>query len=64
MGYIIVIRVYLAFLSDDVDKKMLDMLCQMETSEIRRCGGEEYSQHLGSRTQSRKYIHIISMNFD
>lgn len=54
MGYIIVIRVYLAFLSGDVDKKMLDTLRQMETSELRRCGGEEYSQHLGPRAQSGK----------
>lgn len=54
MGYIAT-PVYLAFLSGDVDKKMLDTLRQVEASGLRRCGGEQYSKHLRPGTQSREY---------
>lgn len=42
-------------LSGEVDEKMLDTLREVEVSELRRGGGQQHPQHIGSRTKSRRY---------
>lgn len=43
------------FLSGDVDEEILDTVRQMEISELRRRGGEQYSEYFGSGTHPCKY---------
>lgn len=42
-------------LSGDVDKEILDTLRQVEVPELRRRGGDQYSEYLGSGTYPCEY---------